>query len=108
MCIRDSFLHNLPHQGRGGGGVIRRSRPSRPDSPDRLIGHNQIPVSYTHLDVYKRQGEAVRSGGNDHEFLDIDIIIRMLPPVENVHKGYRQQGSLQASQIAVEGQIRCV
>ena len=64
MCIRDS------HQGRA---VTARSEQSVLDEAVRLTKHPRfkgyIPVSYTHLDVYKRQGligagyKMTKSGG---------------------------------------------
>ena len=47
MCIRDS--------GRGGIGVVRVSGADLSELVRRLFQRDLTPVSYTHLDVYKRQ-----------------------------------------------------
>ncbi len=51
----------------------------------------------------QRTGKAVCSGGDDHELLDIYVVIGMLTPVKNVHERHRQQVSLKAAQVAVKG-----
>ena len=64
MCIRDSTIperrlgavharvgQSMPVGNEGAGTVVRAG----PDATD-LIGKKVAPVSYTHLDVYKRQG----------------------------------------------------
>ena len=72
MCIRDSSLikrirlpghavnhHRLrvliPGLRRGGKGIRQRQLLKGRPHLDRLVSHCFVPVSYTHLDVYKRQ-----------------------------------------------------
>ena len=50
--------------------------------------------------------ERRRSSGNDHEFLDIQIVVRMSPTIEHVHHRHRQYVGRCSSQVAIQGQIR--
>ena len=53
------------------------------------------------------QGFAEGGGfhGHDHEFLQIDVVVRMGPAVEDVHHGYGKAAGGRAPEIAVERQI---
>ena len=57
MCIRDS--HHSGDAGRSGGGAELCPRAAE----RRDLCHRLLPVSYTHLDVYKRQVDNQRPQG---------------------------------------------
>ena len=51
-------------------------------------------------------GEIVRAHGHDHEFLEIDGVVRVRPAVDDVHHRHRQVAGEGAADIAVQGQAR--
>ena len=61
MCIRDSVMGGdifvLIHAGGIIGRLVRFAVEMRCFGPDQPFGGLVGPVSYTHLDVYKRQGK---------------------------------------------------
>ena len=73
MCIRDSFMDRVFYADLNGGGDRFRLKPAAVVISARRAGTtatwDQVnkyfgPVSYTHLDVYKRQGRRVYFPGN--------------------------------------------
>jgi len=46
--------------------------------------------------------EAARTGGHDHEFLDINSIIRMLAAIHDVHHWHRHLLGIGTSQISIQ------
>ena len=70
MCIRDSphilNIHDLVYHDYGPGRAMMSFHVEVPAGCDLLEIHDVVAVSYTHLDVYKRQGSdrGVRGGGS--------------------------------------------
>ncbi len=50
----------------------------------------------------QRLGEVGEAGGQDHELLDIHVVVGVLAAVEDVHHGHRQGASGDAADVAVE------
>ena len=51
-------------------------------------------------------GEAFRPEGDDHELLDVDVVIRVRAAVEDVHERDGQDPGVDAAEVAVERQAR--
>ncbi len=51
----------------------------------------------------KSVGEAFRPDGNDHEFLDVNVVVRVRPAVQDVHHRHRQQMGVAPADVAVQG-----
>jgi len=50
--------------------------------------------------------ESGKSGGNDHKLLDIQIIVRVLPAIDDVHQGNWQDFRVRSAQIPVQGHVQ--
>ncbi len=55
-------------------------------------------------DAY-RLGAGRSAGGNDHELLDIDIVVRVRAAVQHVHHGNRQFLGIRAAEVMVQRQV---
>ena len=69
MCIRDRDERADERRGFDGGAPARRSRDG-----DGKIAAPVGPVSYTHLDVYKRQAGAVATVGKSFERFELEEV----------------------------------
>ncbi len=56
----------------------------------------------------KAFAEALRSYRHDHEFLDVNVVVRMGAAVEDVHHGNRQFMGIGAAQILIQRQAYIV
>ena len=65
--------------------------------PAPTVGPTNIPVSYTHLDVYKRQLAVVRvleeGWGNRIDFTDVLLLLKMNGEWKCVAKAYNQNSN---------------
>ena len=52
--------------------------------------------------VAHRLAEARRAGGQDHELLDVDVVVRVRAAVDDVHHRHRQLERAVAAEVAVE------
>ena len=56
--------------------------------------------------VTHRFTEAGRTHGDDHQFLQIEVVVRMGAAVDDVHHGDGQLASVHAAKVTVQGQAR--
>jgi hypothetical protein len=50
----------------------------------------------------ERLGESRESGGNDHELLNVEIVVGVSAAVEDVHEGRGKHASGGTAQVSVE------
>ena len=58
----------------------------------------RVKCLHSHL---QSAGERIRTTRHDHEFLNIDIVVRMLTTVEHIHHRYRQYVSVDTTDVLV-------
>jgi hypothetical protein len=51
-------------------------------------------------------GEAVGAGRCDHELLDVDVVVRVLPAVQDVHERHGQDAGRHAADVPVERKLK--
>jgi hypothetical protein len=50
----------------------------------------------------QRVGKTLRADGHDHEFLKVDIVVRVRATVEDVHHRSGQNAGIDAAKITIE------
>ena len=103
-----SCLLDGPHQELQRIGVlpeVGRKAPFVPDRGDQALLVEELLQRVEHLGAHAQR---FREGGgpdrDDHEFLDVEVVVRVRPPVDDVHERDGKGLGARAAEVAVEGQ----